>query len=189
MEPYIEVYDETISHDFCKLVINYFENCKKEQYWGMVQPNVRKFERKKVKELALSPDNEVEWEILYQAQKSLLSYLQRYQKKYSAIDIPLVPTQFRIKKYDNDGTHFFDWHVDVSRISNSKRMLVAQWYLNTVEEGGETEFKVIKTVTYKVQPLQGRLLMFPPFWTYLHRGKPPISNPKYIMSTFLEMNY
>jgi len=36
-----------------------------------------------------------------------------------------------------------------------------------------------------VQARRGRLLMFPPYWMYQHAGMPPLSNDKYILSTYL----
>jgi hypothetical protein len=56
-------------------------------------------------------------------------------------------------------------------------------YLNDVEEGGETEFE--SEFGFTVKPKQGRMVVFPPMWMFPHRGKQPISNSKYILSTYL----
>ncbi len=64
----------------------------------------------------------------------------------------------------------------------SARYLVFLWYLNDVDEGGETAFV---DIDMKVAPRAGRLLMFPPYWMYQHAGLPPVSNDKYIISTYL----
>ena len=37
----------------------------------------------------------------------------------------------------------------------------------------------------KVKPKAGRLLMFPPLWTYKHIGHKPIKEPKYIVGSYL----
>ena len=50
-----------------------------------------------------------------------------------------------------------------------------------VDNGGETVFSDLKIV-----PKKGNLLVFPPLWMFPHRGNPPISGPKYIMSGYLE---
>ena len=60
--------------------------------------------------------------------------------------------------------------------------MVFLWYLNDVTEGGETEFC---DLGIKVAPRTGRLLMFPPYWMFQHAGRPPVSNDKYILSTYL----
>ena len=63
------------------------------------------------------------------------------------------------------------------------RQLVAVWYLNSLEnQGGETEFRY---QDIKVTPEAGMLLLFPPFWTHLHRGKTLQSGVKYIATTWV----
>ena len=54
------------------------------------------------------------------------------------------------------------------------------WYLNDVETGGNTIFR-----DFMIQPKRGSLLVFPPMWMFPHKGEPPISGSKYIMSTYL----
>ncbi len=57
------------------------------------------------------------------------------------------------------------------------------WYLNSVDgEGGQTEFKY---QDIQIQPEAGKLLLFPPFWTHLHRGKLLQSGQKYIATTWV----
>ena len=56
------------------------------------------------------------------------------------------------------------------------------FYLNTVEEGGETSFPNLEM---KIKPKQGSVLCFPPLWMYPHLGEQPISNDKYIIGTYL----
>ena len=54
-------------------------------------------------------------------------------------------------------------------------------YLN-YNFGGQKAFSEYDTV---VQPKAGRLLMFPPTWTYLHTGHKPLETPKYIIGSYL----
>ena len=56
-------------------------------------------------------------------------------------------------------------------------------YLNDVEEGGETEF--LSNGEFTVKPKCGRMVVFPPSFMFPHRGRKPISNSKYILSTYL----
>ena len=64
----------------------------------------------------------------------------------------------------------------------ANRYLVLLWYLNDVEQGGETRFPQLDVT---IPARAGRLLMFPPYWMYQHEGRPPISGDKYIISTYL----
>ncbi len=182
MEEYIQQFENVIDEKFCKELIGFFESNEDHQFWGMTQPETVKFEKKKTKELVLDPQNPAAYKLLYDLQISLLENLGKYQEKHEMVRLPLTPSQFRIKKYDNDGSSHFDWHVDSNTIANSGRALVALWYLNDVAIGGETEFK---NPDMTIKPSEGTLVMFPPFWTFKHRANPPVSNPKYIVSTFL----
>jgi hypothetical protein len=62
----------------------------------------------------------------------------------------------------------------------SRRFISFFWYLNDVAEGGETEF-----VDLTIKPEAGKLVIFPPLWMFPHKGNPPISNEKYLLSTYL----
>ncbi len=82
-----------------------------------------------------------------------------------------------------DAGEFYHWHVDSGPGEFAKRQLVAIWYLNDCQgPGGETEF-YFQDVS--MRPEQGTLLMFPPFWTHLHRGKRLESGVKYIATTWI----
>ncbi|MFW6731498.1 MAG: 2OG-Fe(II) oxygenase [Synechococcus sp.] len=80
------------------------------------------------------------------------------------------------------GEGFHDWHYENGG-DMPYRKLVTMLYLNTVEEGGETEFLYLHR---RIQPLQGRLLIFPAGFTHTHRGNPPLRGDKYILTSWLE---
>jgi hypothetical protein len=61
-------------------------------------------------------------------------------------------------------------------------MVSAVCYLNTVTEGGETEFRIHER---RIKPQEGYLLLFPSPWPSDHRAHPPRSGPKYIITTWL----
>jgi len=92
---------------------------------------------------------------------------------------------FRIKHYQNGNNDQFADHVDAVDVSSMRRFFAFFWYLNDVEEGGETEFL---NFDLKIKPKKGTLFMFPPLWLYPHRGNPPISNEKYLLSSYLHFN-
>jgi hypothetical protein len=59
------------------------------------------------------------------------------------------------------------------------RTLVFMTYLNDVHEGGETEFTNQKI---KVKPEKGLTIMWPAYWTHVHRGLPTLSEEKMIVT-------
>jgi hypothetical protein len=99
------------------------------------------------------------------------------------IEVPNSPVteDLRMKRYSPGESEGFQLHFDAI-YEKGNRYLVFLWYLNDVEEGGETTFPQLG---WAVRPKAGRLLMFPPFWMYQHEGTPPRSSDKYIVSTYL----
>lgn len=91
-----------------------------------------------------------------------------------------------IQRYiKNQGKYVY--HNDFS-LNNDKsyRIITYLWYLNDVEEGGETEFW---DGEFKIKPEKGKLLLFPSTWTFPHSGKMPISSNKYIITGWLYVNF
>lgn len=125
----------------------------------------------------------------------LLDEMQRMLKVYKYdlnLDDKVWPEelaceQFRMKRYLPNYKDEFKLHVDVGNAASARRFLVYFWYLNDVEVGGETAFQWNSTseTTSTVKPVAGRLLMFPPMWTYPHAGLKPMSGPKYIIGGYL----
>lgn len=78
---------------------------------------------------------------------------------------------------------FYHWHVDSGPGAFTQRQLVAIWYLNDVPgPGGETEFALQGLA---VRPAEGKLVLFPPFWTHIHRGVTVREGVKYIATTWV----
>jgi hypothetical protein len=56
-------------------------------------------------------------------------------------------------------------------------------YLNTVDDGGETEFRYLGH-TEKAE--KGKLVIWPPDFTHAHRGIPSLTQEKYIFTGWYE---
>jgi Rps23 Pro-64 3,4-dihydroxylase Tpa1-like proline 4-hydroxylase len=81
------------------------------------------------------------------------------------------------------GGGYHVWHCEQSHRENSQRLMTFIVYLNDIEEGGETE---LLYQHQRIKPKQGRLVLFPASYTHTHRGNPPLSNTKYIMTGWVE---
>jgi hypothetical protein len=109
----------------------------------------------------------------------------QYVEKYGVLDtishmsIRLVKTQ---KTEIGGGYHV--WHAENTNPNFMRRILTFILYLNDVDEGGETEFLYYPK---RVKAKQGRLILWPAGFTHTHRGNPPMSNTKYIMTGWVEM--
>ena len=92
-------------------------------------------------------------------------------------------TGYQFQKYlPNEG--FYRPHCDGGaylEAPNNTRVLGVVMYLNTVANGGGTNFP-LHDVT--VDAVRGRISFFPANFTHPHAGLMPIDSPKYILSTF-----
>ena len=179
LQDFIHIYENALEPDICNFLISLFDQVpdKHERYENDGKPNFTQFNFTENRELT-SEVNQVHNHII----KNIFEYRDKY---YEFVDERVFPKehaleQFRIKKYEPNGIDQFDTHVDVIDHASSRRFLSFMWYLNDVESGGQTIFKDIQ-----IQPKQGTLIMFPPLWMFPHKGEPPISGPKYIMSAYL----
>ena len=62
------------------------------------------------------------------------------------------------------------------------RILLFMYYLNDVNQGGETEFYYQQKF---IKPKAGRLVIAPAGFTHTHKGHVPISNDKYILTSWI----
>ena len=179
LDDLIHVYEDALDSKTCDVLINTFDGASKhhESVQNEGRPNFTQFN---LTENSNSTDE------LSKIHKHIIKTVQHYRDVYyEFVDARVFPSthafeQFRIKRYNTGGEDRFDTHVDVADYSSARRFLSFMFYLNDVSEGGETVFR-----DKKITPKKGTLLVFPPLWMYPHRGDPPISNPKYIMSTYL----
>jgi len=80
------------------------------------------------------------------------------------------------------GGGYHKWHTENDNKLSSNRLMVWSLFLNDVEEGGETEFLYYPK---RIKAKAGTLIIWPASFTHTHRGNPPISNEKYIMTGWL----
>ena len=187
----IDLFENSLSPEVCEDIIKRY-TIDDRKFDGGVSYGDGKIavdhNHKKCTELYLSEHDE--WkdidEVLLHEVKNKILVL---RKKYPGLKRchKVLDEGYRIKHYKNDGTEHFNWHIDANGRNQSHRYYVFMWYLNTVEEGGETEFRITDENgdNIIVKPVQGSMLAFPPFWTHEHRGRPPISEDKYIIASWV----
>ena len=82
------------------------------------------------------------------------------------------------------GQGYHVWHHEHGTGGRAHRRLLAfSLYLNTIDEGGETEFLYQKV---RFKPIMGNLLLWPAYFTHAHRGNQPLSGEKYIVTGWIE---
>ena len=114
----------------------------------------------------------------------LQNILPLYSKQYPMFDeigpyyIPIFKFQ---KTLPAGGYHV--WHCENNSWENRHRVGVYTIYLNDLEEGGETEFLY---QSIRIKPSQGTVCIFPAGYTHIHRGNPPLSGEKYILTGWVD---
>ncbi|MBT0586859.1 2OG-Fe(II) oxygenase [Alteromonas sp. SM 2104] len=88
----------------------------------------------------------------------------------------------------NDGGYPY-WHSEVYPQAPHNealhRTMLFMFYLNDVSEGGTTDFVYQNR---SIQPKKGRMVIAPAYFTHTHRGSMPISNDKYILTSWVLFN-
>jgi hypothetical protein len=186
MIEYLEQYDNVISDELCEQIIDKFL-MEKNTYDGCTSGGMDKT-IKNTTDFHLQNDVNNEWnEIDKQLYSGLHNCIIQYRIKYAAFSTAytdLNDTGFQIQKYiKNEG--FYIYHHDFRSENNKYRTLTFLFYLNDVNEGGETEFLYGKIL---VKPKRGKCILFPASWTFPHKGCMPISNDKYIVTGWLYSN-
>jgi hypothetical protein len=178
---YIRTYDNDLPADLCLRMVQSFQTLQRFQ-----QPNGRGYRA------GLDHSAWTEVNVTRLSDSGFISFfrskvdvaLERYNRDVGlGIPVPNSPktADLILKRYRPGGDESFERHFDsINEVAN--RYLVLLWYLNDVEQGGETSFPQLGV---KVQPRAGRLLVFPPYWMYQHEGLPPVSGDKFIVSTYL----
>lgn len=92
------------------------------------------------------------------------------------------------QKYPQGSGNYRYWHCEVFPMAPHNeqlhRSLLFMYYLNDVEEGGQTEFYYQKKA---IVPRTGRMVIAPAYFTHTHRGCVPISDDKYILTSWVLM--
>ena len=179
---FISVYDNSFTSDECEEYINLVEHYISN---GVITKEDRAYHN--TDHFCINFNNDVSYNILSGDNLSMeflpkiKDFVGDYLKKFSVLgqEKLLIYETKAIKIPIAGGFH--SWHYENTGLQVSARKLVIQLYLNTIEEGGETEFLYINK---RIKAKQGRLIIFPAGFTHTHRGNPPIGQDKYIVSTW-----
>ena len=96
---------------------------------------------------------------------------------------PMSFSDYSVRVYYKGQGKFLE-HVDQSAGPNVIRTFGVILYLNTVDEGGSTDFMDYKL---KIKPEAGKLVIFPCNYLFRHEGTVPLSEDKYIITSFLNL--
>lgn len=185
---FIGVYDNYITDEMCQYTINLFEN---QSSFNQTM-NRQSFENapllsKNDEQFFLEEGNINIWHsvlrpLIVNFEMALKHYELHTGVKESFDVEEFHYTSLKIQKtLPTQGYH--SWHIEHNKgFYAEPRALVYSVYLNDVEEGGETEFLHFSK---RVKPKKGRIVIWPASFPYVHRGNPPLSGEKYILTSWM----
>lgn len=93
-----------------------------------------------------------------------------------------------LQKYKKGQGGYHQWHSELvpspldPKGDDMHRVLLWMYYLNDVEEGGETRFYHQEKA---ISPRRGTMVVAPAGFTHTHKGSVPISHDKYILTSWV----
>lgn len=175
-----------LSKKSCTSIINFFERNPNKQrgyvYSGKNDLSINKQVKDSI-DLTVNFNRNQE-SCIFTLHHHLCTAINLYKEKYSYLDDLekwKLNETFNIRKY-NPNQAFKKIHCEHGPGDCSLRILAWMFYLNDVDDGGETYFPYQNK---KFKPRQGDLLIWPAFWTHPHKGIPSKKNIKYITTGWI----
>ena len=190
-ENFIGIYENAYPREFCIDAINYYEDMVSKGF-GYSRQQLEGISKtiKDDTSVCASDENSMKIDYTSQLQPSFLNlfwsqYYVDYQNQFEILNNNVPKAIFALKIQKTlIGQGYHNWHSENSNRHVQNRILTYTLYLNDVEEGGETEFLYYPK---RVKPKVGTLVIFPAGFAHTHRGNPPLSNEKYIITGWVEV--
>jgi len=187
MTNFIGIYDNACKPNACKQIIDFFEENKQRHLRGRFWHGGKAKVDKSVKHSTDISMDFHEKNVCNTIMENVLNfYTIQYQEKFRStwiINNWSVDYLYNIQKY-NPGEGYFLTHCE-DHCSETNRVLAWTLYLNDVTDGGGTKF-----VEYDetVDAVQGRLCIFPAYFTHAHHGVVSPTQTKYIVTGWYVYN-
>ena len=178
MEDFICVYDNVLSTEECHSIINWFESSTDLHTVGTSAAGINKKVKDSTDITCIMNSTVPISELIY---KSLHQSFKNYIKNFKILDnlekFVLDPVYNMQRYYPNQG--YFREHCENAGGKHKDSMRVLAWtlYLNDVTDGGGTRYTLLNK---NIDAVEGRLVLFPAYWTHAHHGIVSPTQTKYI---------
>jgi hypothetical protein len=188
IENFIGVFDNYITDIDCAQAINFYEGENKLEHTlsRMTFEGASNVE-KKDNQFFADHHNIPIWvgtlkPLIYNFDQALNEYQKQTGIKEAYHVEHFKYTGLKIQKtLPGEGYHM--WHIEHNPgFLHEGRAMAWLIFLNDVEEAGETEFLHQKI---RVKPKKGRIVIWPAAFPFVHRGNPPLSGEKYILTSWM----
>ena len=175
------IFSDRVSDQMCDKIINYFENTTEKNQGTIAIPGADDILKKSKisQEIKLDPQSWLYDEYIIELQNCLNRYIEKfpfcnYYGSFSILE------NIKIQKYPMGGG-YLDFHTErgSKEFPNSSRHLVFMTYLNSIIEGGGTEFVHQNLI---IDAEKGKTIIWPADWTHTHRGIAAENNEKIIVT-------
>ncbi len=183
---FISIYDNALTPEECKLMIDYFES--NDEYWSLRQDGmmlgdtiIKEWKDSQDRTMVFNnngyfQDNLVNQIIL----KSINFHIEKYKEENPEVDMLYswaLRNAYNLQKYKPGGGYHKLHCENYNTGDYHSNVLVWMFYLNTVKEGGGTYFS---NYDLTINAVEGRLVIWPPYWTHMHKGVVSETSEKYI---------
>ena len=193
MKNFIGIYDNALTKESCRDII---EQCERDSFSkGNNKQNMFPFteeapwvdENRDFLTRSYPRLSDTSNYISYTLMHSLLKYTPKYVESNKELRTHVNKwhhyEEFNIQKYNPK--HYYDiLHCEmdgIDAVSEQElvydRMLVWMFYLNDIRDGGGTFFPQYNKI---VKAREGRLVIWPAYWTHMHKGIVSNTETKYI---------
>jgi hypothetical protein len=171
-----------LSGEMCKKIIEKFDGDDRK-YKGVTADMNPDSRFKRSVDLAISSIDDwkdIDTYLCTQLRDGVVKYREHIHGKVgkpSWEDYKIEDTGYQIQKTVKG--EYYSWHSD--EMMSHKRLFTFLWYLNTLDpiiDGGGTAFHPSIAGGKIVKPEEGKLILFPATWTYIHMGLPLITDEK-----------
>ena len=182
--------DNVFSEEFCSNLIDFCKSNPLESSSGRTMSGVMPHVKVSC-DWRLDQDygdaNPLRDEFDFRLRNELLRMVRVYQHSFYHLQFPphsddfvVGDTSFQIQQYKKN-TGFYQQHIDGAPWIAGSRVLGGLLYLNTVSQGGGTQFP-LQDLT--IDAVAGRVALFSSHWLHPHSGLMPLSSDKWIVSVF-----
>lgn len=185
MTNFIKIYKKAFTKDYCNKLIDLYEACELNGFTKTRQEDEN------------VPRHIKNDSILFRNSMDIIHFphygefmevfwrlYEEYANTYTALKSMDPHRIYSIKlQKTRPGEGYHVWHHELQNRQSQARILTFILYLNDIEHGGETEFLY---QSIRVKPEQGDLMLWPAYFTHVHRGNPPLQETKYILTGWVE---
>lgn len=180
-EDFIGIYEKALPTDFCEQIIECFEHyhrsnavyCEDTQFQNSI---AGRFDWAiDLANMTSHMDGMAERKL----NDHLLDCFDEYVHQYGHLKNQTFYTTTQKVQKTPAGGGYHVWHDENTAINHCMRAMVWMVYLNDNFKGGETEFLYYHK---RIQPEQGKLLIWPAGLTHAHRGGLVLEGMKYVVT-------